>query len=139
MAKFKPIIEGSIDLPEPQLLKAVIYDGAHVEYEAIKKGIDGLSDHAVTDFMRQALIDHLGSSKITPEADGYVEAITMAGYITDPNGRTVPAALVARSINVGTNLTAPTRFISKAVSAARRPAEEAMRVKAEEILRKAGN
>ena len=139
MAKFKPIMEGELTLPDPVLFKACVYDGAHVEYEAIKKGIEGLSDHAVTDFMRQALIDHLGSSKITPEADGYVEAITMAGYITDPNGRTVPAAMVARSINVGTNLRSPTRFINKAVSASRGPAEDAMRNKAEEILRKAGN
>ena len=62
-----------------------------------------------------------------------------SGNITDPNGRRVPAAMVARSINVGTNLRSPTRFIDKAVRASRGPAEEAMRNTAEEILRKAGN
>lgn len=139
MAKFKPIMEGTIDLPDPVLFKAVVYDGAHVEFEAIRKAIQDLSGNTVTDFMRQALLEHLGSSKIIQENGLTLEAITMGGYITDPNGRTVPAAMVARSINVGTNLRSPTRFINKAVRASRRPAEEAMKQTAEEILRKAGN
>lgn len=138
MAKFKPIVE-AFNFPDPVLLKVPIYDGAHVEFEAIKKAIRELPDNTITDFMRDALQEHLGSSKIYQEGDGYSEAITMAGYITDPNGRTVPAAMVARSINVGTNLKAPTRFISKAVAASRKPAEEAMRKSAEDLFRKAGN
>ena len=139
MAKFKPIVE-AFNFPDPVLLKVPIYDGAHVEFEAIKKAIRELPETGViTEFMRDALQEHLGSSKIYQEGDGYSEAITMAGYITDPNGRTVPAAMVARSINVGTNLRAPTRFISKAVAASRKPAEEAMRKSADEIFRKAGN
>lgn len=139
MAKFKPIMEGTIEVPEPGLMKACVYDGAHVEFEAIKKAILNLPGSVVTDFMRQALADRLGSSNIVLENGKCVEALTMAGYITDPKGRTVPAALVARSINVGTNLSAPTKFINKAVRASRRPAEEAMKRTAEEILRKAGN
>lgn len=138
MAKFKPIT-GELSLPHPVLFKACVYDGAHVEYEEIRKAIKDLPGSAVTDFMRQALLDHLGSSKITIKDGMISEAITMGGYITDPNGRRVPAAMVARSINVGTNLRSPTRFINKAVSASRGPAEDAMRNKAEEILRKAGN
>lgn len=138
MAKFKPIMEGELTLPDPVLFKACVYDGAHVEYEEIRKAIKALPGSAVTDFMRQALLDHLGSSKITIKDGMISEAITMGGYITDPNGRRVPAAMVARSINVGTNLRSPTRFINKAVSASRGPAEEAMRKTAEEILSKAG-
>ena len=140
MAKFKPITDVTISLPDPVLFKACVYEGAHVEFEAIKKGIQDLPSHGVVrDFMRDALVEHLGSSKITEDNGKYTEAITMAGYINTPEGRTVPAALVARAVNVGTNLAAPTRFIDKAVAASRKPAEEAMQKAGEEILRKAGN
>lgn len=136
---------GNLEERAPAILKMGVYDGAHVVFGEMKSQIDRIPDSALvpgnpekSQKYREGLKSHLGSSSIYTE-DGYTgEAFTMADYIEDSKrkGDKVAAAMIARSANKGTSFSTPSRWIDKAMKAAKAPAEEAIAKTVEEELAK---
>lgn len=100
---------------------------------AYKQGISRLSEPE-----KQGLLDGFGVSSIQNN-DGYVNVkLGFDGYNSVktkkyPNGQ--PNALIARVTNSGSSYRQKTRFVDKAVSAARKQAEEAGQAKIDEKIR----
>lgn len=117
-----------------------VYAGAAVVADEVKAAIRALpvgSGHGspgelvdtVTLPQKRGLLDGFG---VSPMADdnGFVNVkLGFAGYNSTktkkyPNGQ--PNALIARAVNSGTTFRKKTRFVDKAVSAAKKAAEAAM-------------
>lgn len=87
---------------------------------------------------RADMIDCIGISGIRKEADGTIQnAVSFDGYISrkeDKYPAGVPAALIARSLQIGTSVRAKDRFITRAVAKARKKAPEAMQAALDEAI-----
>lgn len=98
-----------------------------------KQGFSRLSEPE-----KQGLLDGFGVSALQKD-DGYMNVkLGFDGYNKVktkkyPNGQ--PNALIARVTNSGSSYRQKTRFVDKAVSATRKPAEEAGQAKIDEIIK----
>lgn len=129
-----------------------IYEGAKIVADAIQKEIDTLPvvhPHAhgteskklsgITSLQKKGLKDGFG---ITPKRneDGYYNVklgfddYNQVETAQFPNGQ--PNVMVARSINSGTSFRAKNAFVSRAIRASRKKAEEAMIKTAESEFKK---
>lgn len=133
-------------------IKRAVYEGGGVVADAIADAIRGLPTNdgkfvpgdapisGVSQAQKDGLLEGLGLSKMQNESgyiytkvgfDGYNEVKTKSF----PNGQ--PNALIARAVESGTSRRPKTRFISKAVKAAKERAEKAMADRLDEDLKKA--
>lgn len=122
------------------IIGKTVYAGAAVVADAVRKSIEalpvgpgtakdgGLID-TVTPTQKRGLLDGFGISHIQDD-DGFVNVkLGFDGYNGTrtknyPKGQ--PNVLIARAVNSGTIFRKKTRFVDKAVSSSKKPAEKAM-------------
>lgn len=161
MAKFKFIgLDGYMDtlsrLSSAETVKAIcgatIYAGADIVADAIRAGIDGLPvvDHrqkgsessqlgGITSAQKKGLQEGFGISPMAEENGYYNVKLGFDGYNSVktkkyPNGQ--PNSMIARSINSGTSFRAKIPFVDSAVKQNKKKAEQAMKEKSDEEIRK---
>lgn len=120
---------------------AAIYQGAAILADQLRANIEALPERprsskkgemvkGVTKQQKQALLDHMGISKMQNVDGTYDIKIGFEGYDDDktksyPNGH--PISMIARSVESGTSFLQKTPFIRPASQKAKGPAEEAMK------------
>lgn len=126
-----------MDADTEAVLKMAVYDGAHQVFEEVKRQVQNLptSDQQgkhrdITPAQKQGLIAGLYGSKIQTENDEVCTYIGFTGYNSVrtkkyPNGQ--PNIMIARSVESGATYMNKRPFISKAKTAARAKALDAMR------------
>ena len=120
---------------------AAIYKGAAILADQLRANIEALPERprsskkgemvkGVTKQQKQALLDHMGISKMQNVDGTYDIKIGFEGYDNDktksyPNGH--PISMIARSVESGTSFLQKTPFIRPASQKAKGPAEQAMK------------
>lgn len=132
------------------LIKRAVWEGAHVLADAIDSAIDGIPTNSgkfipgdaqivgLSAEQKAGLHEGLGVAKMQNES-GYINTrVGFDGYNSvktrqHPGGQ--PNALIARSVESGTSRRPKTRFVSKAVKAAKERAEKAMADRLDEDIK----
>lgn len=125
-----------------QILKQVIYEGAGNVADAVRAEIEAIplgKTYVLNQIQKQGLLDGLGIAQIKSTLGQVNTKIGMDGYNhyhtkTFPNGQ--PNALIARSLISGTSFSQKYDFVGKAVNKSRKSAEEAMRSKVDDLIKK---
>lgn len=139
-----------------QVAKAVIYDGAEVVADAVRKGLESLptSEHdgkpwfgtpghlarGPSEAQKKGLIDSFGITPAGTDAKGLINVhIGFDGYNSVrsaqwPQGQ--PNQMVARAVEKGTSFMEKNAVIKAAASKSRRAAVKAMERRAEEEIEK---
>lgn len=118
-----------------------LYQGAAILADQLRENIQNLPERprsgkkgetlrGVTAQQKQALLDHMGVTKMMNKDGTYDIKIGFEGYDDDktksyPNGH--PVSMIARSVESGTSFLQKTPFIRPASQKAKGPAEEAMK------------
>ena len=139
-----------------QVAKAVIYDGAEVVADAVRKGLESLPTseydgkpwfgtpghlaRGPSEAQKKGLIDSFGITPVGTDAKGPINVhIGFDGYNSVrsaqwPQGQ--PNQMVARAVEKGTSFMEKNAVIKAAVSKSRRTAVKAMERRAEEEIEK---
>lgn len=118
-----------------------LYKGAAILADELRHNIEALPERnrstkkgemtrGVTKQQKQALLDHMGITKMLNKDGTYDLKVGFQGYDNDktksyPNGH--PISMIARSVESGTSFLQKTPFIRPTSQKAKGPAEEAMK------------
>ena len=118
-----------------------LYQGAAIIADELRKNIEALPERnrsgkkgemlrGVTPQQKQAMLSHMGITKMMNKDGTYDLKIGFQGYDDDktksyPNGH--PISMIARSVESGTSFLQKTPFIRPTSQKAKGPAEEAMK------------
>ena len=131
--------------------KMMVYDGARVMADEIRREIGALTDDkerflrpgekyaVITSRDKKDLAAHLGITKIVKTGAGVRAVIGFAGYgskKTHKYKKGLPMALLARSLMKGTEVREKSAFIERSISKAGSKAEDAMAETGENALAK---
>lgn len=130
---------GNLEFKTPAVIGKSIYQGAKIVADQVRSNIEALpvseksggqGRRNPTQVEKAGMLEGLGIATMQNDGGYYNVKIGMDGYnsdITDKYPKGKPNAMVARSVESGTTFIRRNPFISRAVSATRAAAENAMR------------